>query len=267
MHSNRKWIAAVAVIVVVGVVAALASGAFSSRVGPGVAPRATTRAPHRHTLRPVYDPPNQANSTTSSAQQQAENTRIAEAAPSPAQWALVEALKLPAPATSAQFPAIPHATRQNPDSYATAFVSELLGIDFAKESRGLLLSWAVSETSPETMPGTPASVAGKFLYYTLTASGSPIPSATRWAANAATGVIWSVSDVTMTSPPTWSQALATGWQPPDLRMDFLDVTGDLNVSQPGRPSAVKPFSLLLGLGTAKYHHGYGAMSVNNWRVG
>ena len=267
MHSNRKWIAAVAVIVVVGVVAALASGAFSSRVGPGVAPRATTRAPHRHTLRPVYDPPNQANSTTSSAQQQAENTKIAKSAPSPAQWASVEALKLPVPATSTQFPAISHATRQNPDSYAAAFVGELLRIDFAKESRLSLLAWAVSETSPETMPGTPSSVASKFLYYTLTASGSPIPSAARWAANAASGVTWSVSHVTMTSPPTWTQALATGWQPPDPRMDFLDVTGDLTVTKTGQASSVKAFSLLLGLGTAQYHHGYGTMSLNNWTVG
>lgn len=58
-----------------------------------------------------------------------------------------------------------------------------------------------------------------------------------------------------------------GWQPPDLRMDFLDVAGNLTVSQPGRPLTVKAFSLQLGVGTAKYHHGYGAMSLNDWTVG
>ncbi len=47
----------------------------------------------------------------------------------------------------------------------------------------------------------------------------------------------------------------------------LDVTGDLNISQPGQAPSVKPFSLQLGLGTAKYHHGYGAMSVYGWTVG
>lgn len=50
-------------------------------------------------------------------------------------------------------------------------------------------------------------------------------------------------------------------------MDFLDVAGNLTVSQPGRPLTVKAFSLQLGVGTAKYHHGYGAMSLNDWTVG
>jgi len=117
------------------------------------------------------------------------------------------------------------------------------------------------------MPGTPSSVASKFLYYTLAASGSPIPSAARWAANAAASVVWSVANPSMTTCPIWTQALATGWQPPDPRMDCLDVTGDLTVTEAGLPPSVKSFSLQLGLGTAQYHHGYGAMSVNNWTVG
>jgi hypothetical protein len=71
----------------------------------------------------------------------------------------------------------------------------------------------------------------------------------------------------MSVAAAWSQALAAGWQPPDLRMTFLDVTGNLTITQTGQPPVVKPFSLQLGLGTAEYHNGYGAMSLDNWTVG
>lgn len=270
MRNNRKWIAAVVAVIVVAAIVAVASGAFSghARDAAGRPPSTAKRPAHRpHPLRPVYNPPS-GSSGTSSAQQQADSAKIARAAAgNSAAWAAIEASALPAPAPSAHFPAISHAERQSPDSYATAFVSELLSIDFATTPRPSLLSWAVSETSPETTPGTPASAASKFLYADLTSAGSPVPTATAWTANAAGGVTWSASGVTMSVAPTWSQALASGWQPPDLRMDFLDVTGNLTVTQPGRPPAVEPFSLQLGLGTAEYHNGYGAMSLNNWTVG
>ena len=270
MHNNRRWIGAVvAVIVVAGVVAAT-SGAFSGHGGDAAGRQASTakRPPQRpRPLHPVYSPPS-GHGGSGSSEQQADNAKIAQAATgNSTAWAAIEAMALPAPTPSAQFPTIPHATRQNPDSYATAFVAELLNIDFAKQTRPSLLSWAVSETSPETMPGTPASAAAKFLYADLASSGSPVPSARAWTANAASSVTWSASGVTVSVAPAWSQALATGWQPPDLRMDFLDVTGNLTVTQPGRPPAVEPFSLQLGLGSAEYHEGYGAMSLNNWTVG
>jgi len=270
MPSNRKWIVAVVVVVVVAAIAAVASGAFRGHARNAAArPPSTAKRPVHppRPLRPVYNPPS-GNSGASSAQQQADSAKIARAAASnSAAWAAIEAMALPAPAPSAHFPAISHADRQNPDSYATAFVTELLSINFATTPRPSLLSWAVSETSPETTPGIPASAASKFLYADLTSSGSPVPTATAWTANAAGGVTWSASSVTMSVAPAWSQALASGWQPPDARMDFLDVTGNLTVAQPGRPRAVKPFSLQLGLGTAEYHNGYGAMSLNNWTVG
>jgi len=148
-----------------------------------------------------------------------------------------------------------------------AFVTELLTISFAKQSRSALLAWAVSETSPDTMPGTPASAAAKVLYADLEPAGSPLPTPAMWSVNAASGVTWSASDVTPTPVSIWTEVLATGWQPPDLRMTVLDVTGNLTVAQPGRPATTQPFSLQLGLGTAEYHNGYGAMSVNNWTVG
>jgi hypothetical protein len=268
MRNNRKWIAAVVAVIVVAAIVAIAGGAFSTHARRA-APRrvAATSPPHRHTLRPVYSPPSQGNGGSNSVQQRSDDARIAKAAPGPAFWSAVAVLKLPAPTPSAQFPAISHASRQRPQAYATAFIDELLTITFAKQSRRPLLAWAVSETSPTTIPGTPISDAAKVLDAYLTGSGSPVPTATVWAANAVAGVTWSVSNVTMTSEPTWTQVLATGWQPPDPRMDFLDVTGNLTVTETGQPPVVKPFSLQLGLGTAEYHNGYGAMTVYGWTVG
>ncbi len=269
-RANRKWIAAVTTVFVVGAVTTVASGAF----GGGAHSTASLRPPpatrHRggRPLRPVYNPPSRGNSGANLAVEQAENAKIARAAArNSAAWAAIGAMTLPPAAPSAQFPAIPSANRQTPDSYATAFVTELLNIDFAKQARRSLLSWAVSETSPEVMPGTPALAAGKFLYSNLTASDSPIPAAKAWTAKAAAGVTWSASGVSTTTCPIWTQVLATGWQPSDLRMDCLDVTGNLTVTRTGQPPAVHPFSLELGVGTAEYHKGYGAMSVNNWTVG
>ena len=270
MSHNRKWIVVVVAVIVVAAIFAVTSGVFGGHAHnaavrpPSVAKR---RADQPGPPRPVYNPPSSADSGITSGQQQADNAKLAAANDHPAQWAAVSALDPPAPASSTQFPAIGHATRQNPDSYATAFVTELLSISFAKQSRRALLAWAVSEASPDTMPGTPSSAAPKVLYADLDPAGSPVPTPAVWSANAASGVTWSASNVTMTPAPIWSQVLATGWQPPDLRMDFLDVTGNLTVAQPGRPATIEPFSLQLGLGTAEYHNGYGAMSVNNWTVG
>ena len=270
MHNNRRWIAAVMTVIVVAGVVAVASGAFSGHAGDpaGRQPSTAKQAAHPpRPLRPVYNPPS-GHSGSGSSEQQADNAKIAQAAAgNSAAWAAIEAMALPAATPSPQFLAIPHAARQNPDSYVTAFVTELLDIDFAKQTRPSLLSWAVSETSPETMPGTPASAASKFLYANLTSSGSPVPTARAWTADAASGVTWSASGVSMTTCPIWTQVLATGWQPPDLRMDCLDVTGNMTVTKTGRPPAVNPFSLQLGLGTAEYHNGYGAMTLNSWTVG
>jgi len=269
MSHNRKWIVVV-VVVAVAVILAAASGVFGGHAHNAAvrAPSVPKRSADRPgPLRPVYNPPSGADSGSTSGQQQADNAKLAAANDHPAEWAAVNALHPPAPAPSRQFPAIAHTTRQNPDSYATAFVTELLSISFAKQSRSALLAWAVSETSPDTMPGTPASAAPKVLYAYLTGVGSPIPTATTWADDASADTIWAPADLAMTTCPTWTQALATGWQPPDPRMECLDVTGNLTVTHTGAPPAVRPFSLQLGLGTAEYHHGYGAMSVNGWTVG
>jgi hypothetical protein len=268
MRNNRKWITAMTAVIVVAAIVAIAGGAFSTHARP-VAPRrvAATSPPHRHTLRPVFSPSSQGNGGSNSVQQRSDNAKIAAANDNPAQWSAVDTLNLPAPAPSTQFPAIPHASRQGSESYATAFVTELLSINFTTQARPVLLAWAVSETSPDTMPGIPTSAATKVLYAYLTSVGSPLPTVATWADDASAGTNWSVANLAMTTCPTWTEALATGWQPPDPRMDCLDVTGNLTVTQTGQPPVVKPFSLQLGLGTAEYHNGYGTMTVYGWTVG
>lgn len=270
MSPKRKWLVVVAALIVVAFVVAVANGGFGDHIPNMASPSPSTASRPTQLpqpLRPVSNPPSQSLSATGSARQQAEDAKIAAEAPAAGQWAAIEALSPPTPSPSLQFPAISAAERQNPDSYATAFVAELLNINFAAAARSSLLSWAVSETSPETTPGTPALAASKFLYFNLISPGSPTPSEASWISNAAAAVTWSASVVTVSVAPAWSQAIASGWQPPDLRMDFLDVTGNLTVAQTGRSLAVEPFSLQLGLGSAEYHHGYGAMSLNNWTVG
>lgn len=197
-----------AVVVVAGV-AGVASGVFDGH-SPNAAGRRSFAAqrPAQRPLRRVYNPP-PAHSDIGSSEQQADNAKIAQAAAgNSATWAAIAGMALPADAPSPSFPAIPHTQRQNPDSYTTAFVTELLNIRFATSARSSLLSWAVSEISPETTPGTPASAAGKFLYADLISSSSPVPTATAWTKNAVSGVTWSVSDVTVSVASQWSQALA-----------------------------------------------------------
>ena len=219
-----------------------------------------------HTLAPRYSaPPVEGHA---SAQQLADNAKIAEAnQANGAEWIRLETLNPPPPTVSTHFPAIASSLRQGSDTYATAFVSELLDINFARDTRSSLLSWAQSELAPDSIPGTPLLAATRVLYGDLVGAPSPIPSAPTWSLNAKHRVVWSVSNLAESVNPEWSSALATGWQPSDPLMVALDVTGTLTISQADHQTVSKPFSLELGLASAEYHHGYGAMSVDSWTEG
>ena len=264
IHPYRKWAIGAGVVVVL-----LAVGLAIGRGGLPGANRSSAPVHEKaqHVLKPQYSPP-LTTAGGGSSQQQADNAKIATANEGKgAQWAAIETLAPPAPVTSRAFPAISHATRQGADTYASAFVSELLSIDFAKQSRPSLFAWAQSEMAPDTLPGTPARASTRILYANLSSSTSPVPTPTKWSANAADGVTWAVSGVNETVAPLWSDAIATGWVPPDPRMVGLNVTGTLTITQRGHAPAERPFSLQLELGTAEYHSGYGALSVNKWTEG
>jgi hypothetical protein len=264
VHPYRKWVIGVVVVVLlVGIGVATSLGSVT---GGARSSRAVDRST-QHLLKRRYRPPSTI-SGSGSAVQQADNATIAAANQGKgAQWAEIETLTPPAPVTTTAFPAISYSARQGADTYASAFVTELLKIDFAKESRASLLAWAQSEMAPDTLPGTPSPASTRILYANLNSSPSPVPTPAEWSANAAEGIGWSASGVSETVAPQWSSALATGWVPSDPRMLELDVTGTLTITHNGHRPVSEPFSLQLGLGTAEYHSGYGALSVNNWTEG
>lgn len=176
----------------------------------------------------------------------------------------------PPAALSRDFPAIAHAERQDPATYAEAFTTELLDLDYATEGRSALLSWLVSESAPATFPATPKWLQVAECYVSIGTSelgATPIASATGWHADAAGDVSWSVSDVMAYVASSWNNFIASGWQPSDPRMILEAVTGDLRVRAGSNPPSTEPFSLDLLLGSAFYHDGYGVTDLAGWRVG
>jgi hypothetical protein len=200
------------------------------------------------------------------------DVELAEAE-TPASLGAAEAASVPAPATSAAFPSIPQTDSSDPTAYAIAFVTELLDTNYATQSRAALLAWAEHEEAPNTLPGVPASVAGKALVLSLAdpdlpgGTPSPTPSTAQWATDADEGVTQSVSDVESEVDPDWAQIIAEGWQPRDPRLTIQTVTGTLTVTTEGRAAPPESFSLTLTLGTAAHMTaGYGAVAAGDWTV-
>ena len=178
-----------------------------------------------------------------------------------------------APAVSTAYPTVPAVDRGDPGTYAVAFTTELLDTNFAVQSRDALLAWAEHEEAPNTLPGVPASVAGKALVLSLAdpdlpgGSPSPVPSAPQWVADATSGVSQSVADVQAEVAPDWTQIISEGWQPRDPLMTVETVTGSMTVTTNGVAAAPKSFSLSVTLGSAAdVRAGYGAVAVVYWTL-
>jgi hypothetical protein len=269
---HRRLIVAVAFALALAVSAGVVFG--GSRHGTAVATHSgvsrsakvpTTTATRQRTARRSVEP----DPTAIEKQVDAE---LAEAE-TPASVAAAEATSVPGPATSAAFPSIPQADRSDPTAYAIAFATELLNTNYAVQSRAALLAWAEHEEAPNTLPGVPASVAGKALVLSLADPGlpggtpSPTPSAAQWATDAEDGATQSVSSVQAEVDPDWAQIIAEGWQPRDPRLTIETVTGTLMVTTNGHAAPPESFSLTLTLGTAAHvHGGYGAVAAGDWTV-
>ena len=193
-------------------------------------------------------------------------------AESPASIAKAEGEQVPAPATSRAYPAVAAGQTGDPTAYALAFSSELLTVDAHNDTRAALLGWAQAEEAPDSFPGVPAEVADKSLVGSLAYAGvagtapSPVPPAAEWA-KPSSGTTQTVSGLSASVSPDWTQLVASGWQPSDPLLTIMSVTGTITVSTPGHPGAPRSFSLALTLGGARYHSGYGAVAVSNWVEG
>ena len=181
------------------------------------------------------------------------------------------ALRVPRPAISGGWPVLPVAG--SPQAWVAEFVPALVDVDFAQRSRSALAAWAQAEEAPELLPGMPVGAADKVLYVSLFepglagGQGSPVPSAKHWATLARTRASQSVSGLLVQVDPGWAQLVASGWQPPDPRLDVLDVSGLLSTRRAGRRSGERRFSLAVAVGSALWHDGYGTVAVGDWQEG
>lgn len=190
---------------------------------------------------------------------------------SPQSVAAAEALSPPAPAWSTSYPAIPASVRNDANGYAVAFAEELLDRNYREQTRDHLLAWSEAEAAEELLPGIPKVVAPKGLYVSLTEpsladlTASPVPTAARWSADARGGVTQSVYSVLANPDAQWGVLVSKGFQSEDPLMTMYDVTGVL-ATREGATSRKQHFTLVLGLGSALHHPGFGAFSIAEWEL-
>jgi hypothetical protein len=181
-----------------------------------------------------------------------------------------ETLRVPTAAITGVWPDLP--VEFTPEGWAGVFTDGVLNVDYAHQSRAALGVWLQAQESPELIPGVPPSVADKVLYVSLMDPGlfggqpTPVASVSQWSAKARAGVRQRVSDVVVQADPDWAQMIAAGWQPADVRMTEVDVSGVLTVHQ-GSGSASQRFALQLIVGSARWHNGYGTVAMADWQQG
>lgn len=185
--------------------------------------------------------------------------------------ATAEALSPPPAAWSTAYPAIPTSVRNDANGYAIAFAQELLDRNYRHQTRGQLLAWSQAEAAAELFPGIPKAVAPKGLYVSLTEpsladlTSSPVPSAEQWSADAAAGMSQSVYSVLANPDAQWGALVSKGFESEDPLMTMYDVTGVL-AAKDGATTRTRHFTLVLGLGSALHHPGFGAFSIAEWEL-
>lgn len=178
-------------------------------------------------------------------------------------------LALPRPAVSGGWPALRPA--QTPGAWAAEWVTGLLSIDFAARTRTDLAAWLVAESAPDLMPGVPPAARAATLVATvcdpgLTGQPSPIPDPARWATDARDHLRWSVTHLQVQLDPGWQAMIAAGWQPRDLRAGVEDVTGVLEGRHAHSGVTRRRFSIVVQVGSAAWHPGYGTVLISAWSV-
>jgi hypothetical protein len=186
------------------------------------------------------------------------------------QVAALETLQPPPPVYGPSLPAVSTTNRKDAVDFSVAFTDELLDLDFAATTPAQVAGWAQAEAAGFVMPGVPLNAADNSLYASLfepTVAGmgswsqDPLPRPSVWARYAHEKMAWRVGDVFATEDPSWAQNIASGEQFPDPLMTVEDVTGTITTTIPGQRPSSRPFKLVVGLGSALHHPGYGAVSV------
>lgn len=284
MRRPRLLLGAGVVLVILalgGILAGVVGGGFENRPGSRVSPArpgtpttptnrpAPSSLPSSTAHRPALKPVPQASVVpTGSPVQRRDDQALAKGLASSPGVSAAEGARAPAPGFSRSWPAL--APANEPDPWTRAFVSRLLAIDFAHQSRAGLGAWLSAEEAPESLPGIPARARDKMLYLSLFDPGglggasTPIPSAVRWAALARTGARWTASQLLVQPHAAWSALVASGWEPTDPRMSAEDVSGLLTVTR-GRSRTTHRFSMVVYVGSAHWHPGYGTVLVTDWK--
>jgi hypothetical protein len=228
--------------------------------------------------------------------QTARQTQLASAlaaAESSQEIAAGEALQVPAGRYSTEYPAVPMADTTDELSYARAWVTELLDTNYGSQPRDQLLAWAVEGQAGNTLPGVPESVQDKALYASLAVpnlggvgGATPVPSAAIWSADATRGIVQHVSGVEVSVDTHWTSLVGEGFVPVDPLLAFIDVSGTMTTEEARASAATAAnrrgkaetaqrvadlkitvrFKLVLTVGSALHHPGYGAVSVEDWTV-
>jgi hypothetical protein len=184
-----------------------------------------------------------------------------------AMMARAEALALPGPAIAGGWPDLPDS--ETPDGWAAEFVAGLLDINFVHQSRNALGAWLVAQEAPDLMPGIPNAFEERALFVSLLEPGligepSPVPSPSQWHAEAAADLRWSATQLQTQLEPQWQSMIDAGWQPPDIRAAVEDISGVLRITR-GKATATRRFSMVIQVGSAHWHDGYGTVLVSSWK--
>jgi hypothetical protein len=261
-------IAAVLLVALIAGIAATLLGTSHHRSHRAALPAATQR-PGLAAQQPAgfTAVPPLTDSPTETPVQQQYDAALASGLGSSASVEVAEQTQVPPPAFSGSWP--PLAVADTPERWVSEFTTELLGIDFARQTRSGLAAWLSGEEAPELLPGIPPQIQDKVLYLSLfdtNALGgtSPIPDQATWDSYARSGVRWKASDLLAEEDPTYSQIVASGWEPVDQRFAAWDVSGVLTATS-GSSSLQRHFSMVVYVGSAHWHPGYGTVLVNNWK--
>lgn len=199
-HRSRRTALAVASFVLVAIAASLGLWAIAGNAGSARAPSTTSASTAPHA--PTPEQP-----TVDLAQAPAVREQIAQ----------LRTMPVPPP-DPAQRDRIPAEVRSHPDLYAAQFVSALLTQDY-RRPRGDFLSWVSAESATTTEPLVvglvPVELRDRLAVFSVTdetdgPGSAPIPSPNEWARLAALSAYTTVTDVRVSEPLAWSNAVDAG---------------------------------------------------------